>query len=126
MTEFDALSLGGWPPCARVLATDVRGGVGAALIDANGDLAAIELDRYERDDQGRWVEAGSGSVAESGTKVAGDLALAWGHVTHGAVRVRVGQSVSTTTPSDDGWWLFVDRRADDLEPTISVDHVDEG
>ena len=72
MTEFNAetaISVGGWNPrFARVLDVQVDGDAAAALVDANGDGADLNVDVYIRDSDGKWAEvaSGNGSVRNHG------------------------------------------------------------
>jgi hypothetical protein len=65
VTDFDAdaaINIGGWDPrCARVLDVQVEGDVAAALVDANGDGADINIDIYVRSSDGEWNEVASGN-----------------------------------------------------------------
>jgi hypothetical protein len=72
MTSFDgetAIALGGWDDrYARVIELQVDGDAAAALIDANGDGAALNVELYLRDSDGHWAEVatGNGSLEISG------------------------------------------------------------
>ena len=65
MTDLNAdaaLHIGGWDPrYARVLDVQVEGDVAAALVDANGDGADINIDIYVRSPEGEWHERASGN-----------------------------------------------------------------
>lgn len=65
MTDFDAdaaINIGGWDPrYARVLDLQVDGDVAAALVDANGDGADLNVDIYVRSPDGDWGEVASGN-----------------------------------------------------------------
>ena len=65
MTDFDAetaMTVGRWDPrYARVLDVQVDGDVAAALVDANGDGADINIDIYVRSPDGEWNEVASGN-----------------------------------------------------------------
>ncbi len=72
MTKFDAqtaIDVGGWDPrYARVIDVQVDGDVAAALVDANGDGADLNVDVYLRRGDGEWTEvaSGNGSVEAHG------------------------------------------------------------
>jgi hypothetical protein len=70
MTEFNAdtaIAVGGWHPrFARVLDVQVDGDAAAALVDANGDGADLNVDVYIRDGDGRWTQVASGNGSVSG------------------------------------------------------------
>ncbi|MFC5727280.1 MULTISPECIES: hypothetical protein [Nocardioides] len=72
MTDFDAdtaIAVGGWDPrYARVIDVQVEGDAAAALVDANGDGADLNVDIYRRGSDGRWVEvaSGNGSIGVQG------------------------------------------------------------
>jgi hypothetical protein len=65
MTDFDAqtvIEAGGWNPrYARVIDVQVDGDAAAALIDANGDGADLNVDVYLRGGDGQWAEVASGN-----------------------------------------------------------------
>ena len=58
VTDSDAekaLAVGGWDPRhARVLEVQVQGDVAAALVDANGDGADLNVDMHVRQADGEW------------------------------------------------------------------------
>jgi hypothetical protein len=72
VTDFDAetaMTVGGWNPrYARVLDVQVQGDVAAALVDANGDGADLNVDIYVRQSDGEWgeVASGNGSIGIAG------------------------------------------------------------
>jgi len=110
--ELDAtlvLRAGGWDPrYAVTLAVASRDGVGAALIDSNGDEVDVDLDMYERDGDGVWQDGASSGVGDVGASVLGETAVAWGRAAPGVI-VDVeytGQRFSVVT-AETGWWLFV-------------------
>ncbi|MDP9820645.1 hypothetical protein J2S59_000454 [Nocardioides massiliensis] len=65
MTDFDArtaIEIGGWDPrYARVIDLQVDGDTAAALVDANGDGADLNVDVYFRGRDGQWAEVASGN-----------------------------------------------------------------
>jgi hypothetical protein len=65
VTDFDAevaMTVGGWDQrYARVLDVQVQGDVAAALVDANGDGADLNVDVYVRPPNGEWAEVASGN-----------------------------------------------------------------
>ena len=62
--DFDAetaMTVGDWDPrYAQVLEVQVQGDVAAALVDANGDGADLNVDVYVRQPDGEWAEVASG------------------------------------------------------------------
>lgn len=112
MDELDAtlvLRAGGWDPrYAVTLAVASHDGVGAALIDTNGDDVDVDLDMYERDFTGVWREGASSGVGNVGAFLSGNAAVAWGRAAPGLV-VDIqysGQRYQVVT-AETGWWLFV-------------------
>lgn len=66
MTDFDAqtaIEVRGWvgPRYARVIDVQVDGDAAAALVDANGDGADLNVDVYLRGGDGQWTEVASGN-----------------------------------------------------------------
>jgi len=65
VTDFDretAIVLGGWDDrYARVIAVEVDGDHAAALVDANGDGADVNIDLYARGTVGQWWATTSGN-----------------------------------------------------------------
>lgn len=65
MTDFNhetAIALGGWDErYARVIAIAVDGDHAAALIDANGDGADVNIDLFVCGTDGQWWETASGN-----------------------------------------------------------------
>jgi hypothetical protein len=65
VTDFvaeTAMTVGGWNPrYARVLDVQVQGDVAAALVDANGDGADLNVDIHVRQPDGEWGEVASGN-----------------------------------------------------------------
>ena len=110
--EFHAtlvLRAGGWDPrYAVTLAVASRDGVGAALIDSNGDEVDIDLDIYERDSDGTWHDGNSSGVGDEGSCVSEGVAVAWGRSEPGAiVEVAYAAQRSSVITAQTGWWLFV-------------------
>jgi hypothetical protein len=65
VTDFDAetaMTVGDWGSrYARVLDVQVEGDVAAALVDANGDGADLNVDIYVLQSDGDWGEVASGN-----------------------------------------------------------------
>ena len=65
VTDFDAetaMTAGDWDSRhARVLDVQVQGEVAAALVDANGDGADLNVDIHVRQPDGEWREVASGN-----------------------------------------------------------------
>ena len=110
--ELDAtlvLLAGGWDPrYAVTLAVASRDGVGAALIDSNGDEVDVDLDMYERDSDGTWHDGASSGVGDEGSSVSEGIAVAWGRSAPGSI-VDVGYTAQRfpVVTAQTGWWLFV-------------------
>ncbi len=72
MTDFDAataITVGGWDPrYARVIDVQVDGDAAAALVDANGDGADVNVEINLRGSDGHWadVAGGNGSIGIPG------------------------------------------------------------
>ncbi len=112
-----AINAGGWDlRCAVTLAVATAGDVGAALIDTNGDRAAIDLDEYERDAEGNWQGGASGSAGDHGVSWSSKMVAIWGHVAPGElVEVEYLGGRYSPIASDAGWWLFVAPSAEDSD-----------
>jgi hypothetical protein len=120
-----AISAGGWDArYAATLAVASHGGLAAALIDANGDGADIDLDLYERDADGHWHEVGSGSAGDRGTSWSTRMAATWGRAEPGAqVEIEYLGHRHSVVASQSGWWLFVGPATDDSDPVPRpIDH----
>lgn len=112
MNELDAtvvLRAGGWDPrYAVTLAVASRDGVGAALIDSNGDEVDVNLDMYEWDGDGIWHDGTSSCVGDEGSSVSEETALAWGRSAPGSViDVRYAAQRFSVVTAQTGWWLLV-------------------
>lgn len=111
----DAIRLGGWDArYAKPLVIGTHGDRAAALVDSNGDGAAIELDVYRWLD-GAWQPGPSGSGGDAIDRADGLLVSTGRARPHERVRVRHdGQEVGVTTTSS-GWWMMPTPRDDPHE-----------
>lgn len=112
-----AINAGGWDSrCTVSLAVATAGDVAAALIDTNGDGAAIDLDEYERDADGNWQGGSSGSAGDYGVSWSSKMVAIWGQVApEEVVEIEYLGSRYPTVASDAGWWLFVAPSTDDSD-----------
>jgi hypothetical protein len=112
-----AILLGGWDSrYATTLAFASSGDVAATLIDTNGDGNDVDLDRYERDDVGRWRESGSSSAGEAGSSWSPRLTAACGRARPAAiVEIEYLGTRHPVVTSTAGWWLFVAAATPDSE-----------
>jgi hypothetical protein len=102
-----ALRVGGWDPrFTRVIFIAEDGDVGIAMLDADTDF---NIDEFNRDADGAWRGANSGSSnADSGVGISGEAAYAYGRSAPGTV-VAVehhGRSHQVVT-DDSGWWVYL-------------------
>ena len=129
MEELDAesaISAGGWDArYAVTLAVASQGDIAAALIDANGDGADIDLDEYERGADGHWQGLGSGNVAERGAYWSYRIASTWGQADPGAhVEIEYLGHSHSVVASRSGWWLFIGPATDDPDAIPRpIDHT---
>ena len=114
LTADAAITLGGWDArYAVILAVASTGDVAAALVDANGDGADIDLDRYERDAAGHWNEIGSCSAGDAGSSWSPRLVAAWGRADpFASVEINYLGSRRRVVASATGWWLFAAATSD--------------
>ena len=112
-----AIRTGGWDPRSAVtLAVAVNGDVAAALIDTNGDGAAIDLDEYRREPDGEWQSSMSGSADDQGQSWSSTLVATWGRAApHQVVEIELLGERTSVVASESGWWLFVASSTDDLK-----------
>ncbi len=104
------ISAGGWDPrYAVTLAVATYQGVGAALIDTNGDERDVDLDIYERDADGVWqAGSSSGGSGESGGFLSDRMAVCSGRTGPGwVVDIEYSGQRHSVRASAMGWWLFV-------------------
>jgi hypothetical protein len=112
MTDLDAaaaISLGGWDErFAVVVAVAARDGVGAAIVDTNGDGADVDLDLYTREPDGAWVGGSSGNDGVGGGSWNHRVVTASGWASPGSTVTvdYLGERHQVTTAAT-GCWLFV-------------------
>lgn len=111
-----AIVAGGWDArYAVTLAVATCGDVAAALVDANGDGADINLDQYRMMAPGGGWEAGaSASAGEEGVSWSSDMVAAHGRTAPGrAVQLEYDGETHTVTAGSSGWWLFITPSVDE-------------
>ncbi|QNK80063.1 hypothetical protein [Nakamurella sp. PAMC28650] len=125
MKELDdrfVITAGGWDPrYAVTLAVAWHQGVGAALIDTNGDEADVDLDLYDLDADGVWQAGSSVGVGESGGFLSNRIAVCSGRTEPGSVvDIEYSGQCHSVRASATGWWLFVTVAApnSDAFPTV--------
>jgi len=129
MEELDAeaaISTGGWDARYAVpLAVASHGGIAAALIDTNGDVADIDLDEYERGADGHWRGLVSGNVDERGAHWSYRIASTWGQADPGAhVEIEYLGHSHSVVASRSGWWLLIGPATDDPDAIPRpIDHT---
>ena len=109
LTFESAISAGGWDPrYAVTLAISTDGNLAGALVDTNGDGADIDLDEYERDADGDWQGAASGSAGDEGASWSPRMVAAWGRgLPHEEIEVGYVTTRRMITATNTGWWLCV-------------------
>lgn len=116
-----ALAAGGWDPrYAVALVVATHDGVGAALIDTNGDGGSIDLDCYTLGADGHWVEGPSGGPHdEDDMGGSADLVAIWGRAAPGTpIDVDYLGERRTTVADAAGWWMAVARAVGDATPFL--------
>lgn len=104
------INAGGWDPrYAVTLAVASYQGVGAALIDTNGDERDVDLDIYQLDANGVWqTVSSSGGAGESGGFLSDRIAVCTGRTEPGLiVDIEYSGQRHSVRASAMGWWLFV-------------------
>ena len=121
LTEEAAIRAGGWHPrYAVVLAVATYGDVAAALVDANGDGANIDLDQYQWGPEDGWICFSSHGCGSSGLTCTGLTVTAFGKASPGEiVQLEYLGATHEATANGRGWWLFV-TAPEDEETMIRV------
>jgi hypothetical protein len=105
MVPLDAaavLRLGGWGSrYAHVLFAASHDDVGIALIDSNGDVADLDLDRFTHSPNAVWHAGSSGAARTEGAGWSFEVIYLYGRgVAGSAIRVEYRGNESTVTTSE--------------------------